>query len=534
MSNIGKIIRVNALPPEGERETNAIYQVAAPGAATYTDYAIDENGDIKTPQTGLTIQDLNDDIIKMSDPDLLAEGFLTQAQFNKSINVDLGHKLNTPLIDGSTQNFTKVVGLDVNGNTAKLPAGDLGKNMMNTDLSSTSIRNHTINAPFAINTLGNPYTVSGLPNKNAEIGNFQKMVVQNSNGLNAIVDSKSFLIDMPNQMTEAERTAWKTKMNGGWTTATMSIGLISPTVVNVNNDNNTWILLKGANLNLNPTSFSIEILANDGTTAVAIVPNSQVQLSTNGTDLIFYFNFHSLPIGSYKIKIWNGVANYVSGKTITITDNMQMVNTGALAWDLKTFNNNISTENFGSGGVAQISTDSSIEALASNYNMIASLKSSELIPANKDFYLQFQIENVANSNQSSVTTGGNIYAGVTLSSNSNELITNSFAFMRFHNFSRWQASNGDNGPVMQVYQRASLLNSINFPTFSATGSKSYDFILQRVGSLYTFIIIDNSSNILSTQTFDGSTEALSLSLQIQNRLKLHKCTINVINCYLTN
>ncbi|WEK69010.1 MAG: hypothetical protein P0Y62_14290 [Candidatus Chryseobacterium colombiense] len=47
MSNIGKIIRVNALPPEGEREVDVIYQVAAPGSTTYTDYAIDANGDLK-------------------------------------------------------------------------------------------------------------------------------------------------------------------------------------------------------------------------------------------------------------------------------------------------------------------------------------------------------------------------------------------------------------------------------------------------------------------------------------------------------
>ncbi|WP_426275366.1 hypothetical protein ACN9MN_12560 [Chryseobacterium sp. S-02] len=49
MSDIGKIIRVNALPPLGERENNVIYQVAAPGAATYIDYAIDASGDLKTP-----------------------------------------------------------------------------------------------------------------------------------------------------------------------------------------------------------------------------------------------------------------------------------------------------------------------------------------------------------------------------------------------------------------------------------------------------------------------------------------------------
>jgi len=47
--NIGKIIRVNSLPPKGERLTNVIYQVAVPETATYIDYAVDENGDIKTP-----------------------------------------------------------------------------------------------------------------------------------------------------------------------------------------------------------------------------------------------------------------------------------------------------------------------------------------------------------------------------------------------------------------------------------------------------------------------------------------------------
>ena len=48
MPIIGKIIRVNELPPIGEREVNAIYQVAAIGSPTYTDYAVDENGDLKT------------------------------------------------------------------------------------------------------------------------------------------------------------------------------------------------------------------------------------------------------------------------------------------------------------------------------------------------------------------------------------------------------------------------------------------------------------------------------------------------------
>ena len=47
--NIGKIIRVDSLPPKTERHKNVIYQVAVPNTANYIDYAVDENGDIKTP-----------------------------------------------------------------------------------------------------------------------------------------------------------------------------------------------------------------------------------------------------------------------------------------------------------------------------------------------------------------------------------------------------------------------------------------------------------------------------------------------------
>ena len=47
--NIGKIIRVDSLPPKTERLKNVIYQVAVPNTANYIDYAVDENGDIKTP-----------------------------------------------------------------------------------------------------------------------------------------------------------------------------------------------------------------------------------------------------------------------------------------------------------------------------------------------------------------------------------------------------------------------------------------------------------------------------------------------------
>lgn len=227
--------------------------------------------------------------------------------------------LNKPATTSTTTSYPFVVGEDGNGNSARLPAGDLGKNFFNSDLSNTTARNHTMNAGVTINTLGNPHTLSGLPNKNADIANFRKVRVQNASGLDAVVDSKSMLLDMPSYLTEQERTNWKTAMNGGWTTNTMSVALISPFIIK--NDNNVnWILLKGANLNLPPTSFEVAIMNEAGTSVLAIVPNSQVQLYTNGTDLIFYYNFFTLGLGKYKIRLWNGVAYYITNSKLTVTD----------------------------------------------------------------------------------------------------------------------------------------------------------------------------------------------------------------------
>ncbi|MBP8085633.1 MAG: hypothetical protein KAY28_05765, partial [Cloacibacterium sp.] len=54
-------------------------------------------------------------------------------------------KLNKPTTTGNTASYPYVVGEDGNGNSARLPAGDLGKNFFNSDLSNTTARNHTMN-----------------------------------------------------------------------------------------------------------------------------------------------------------------------------------------------------------------------------------------------------------------------------------------------------------------------------------------------------------------------------------------------------
>ena len=150
----------------------------------------------------------------------------------------LDGKLNKPTSTGNTTSHPYVVGEDGNGNSARLPAGDLGKNFFNSDLSNTTARNHTMNAAVTVNTLGNPHTLAGLPNKNADIANFRKVRVQNASGLDAVVDSKNLLTDGMTSMTDNEKDAWRIanrKSTETYSTGSPQVNAILPPVIRICN-----------------------------------------------------------------------------------------------------------------------------------------------------------------------------------------------------------------------------------------------------------------------------------------------------------
>ncbi len=319
MSNIGKIIRVNALPPAAERETNVIYQVAAPGAATYTDYAIDANGDLKTHAVvdGSIPVALSDDHVSISDLDLIADGIITQAEYNSVTKEKIHQKLNRPANDGNVLDYPKIVGLNDNGDVARLPAGDLGKNIANSSLTSVTGAGLTLGADWEMKTSGKNYSISGLTDVSNDL-TFNTFIAQNTAGKVGKSTGKQVFLTVPTSLTEAERTAWKTAMNGGWTTNAMSVGLIYPSVVtkSTNPNNLTFITLIGSNLNLNPTSFTVKIINSAGS-VVETINNSKVTL-LNANILNFSFNLQSYALGDYKVKLWNGVAEYTTPVTFTV------------------------------------------------------------------------------------------------------------------------------------------------------------------------------------------------------------------------
>ncbi|NML69830.1 hypothetical protein HHL23_08470 [Chryseobacterium sp. RP-3-3] len=514
MSNIGKIIRVNALPPQGERETNVIYQVAAPGAATYTDYAIDENGDMKTPAAGSGAQNLSDDLIKISDPGLVSEGFLTQAQFNQNMNEDLDLKLNTPVIDGNAQNFTKIVGLDDNGNTAKLPAGDLGKNVANSSLTTVSGAGLTLGANWALNTSGLYYSITGLADVSSD-STFNTLLAQNASGRMGKSNGKGAFMNLPNQLTESEKSSWRTLMNGGWTTATMSVAIINPVIIKKQN-NISYISLKGANLNLNPTNFQVAIVDLNGN-VVLNIPSSQVQLYTTGLDLVFWANLFSLSLGTYKIRLRNGVAEYTTPVTFQLVDTVTTIDPSTLAWNTKVYNDATTSKMYAAGNTVYYGLDANVKPNADEPVYLFKAKTqTPIFPANSDFYFEFELPMFwVNGNVNTNTFG------LSALSNHNDLNNDCVGGVDIgirQDYMKWTNYNGAALPsldynqtaVMILIKRGNILTRI-FQTRLAGGTAS---------ATYTDnVTIPDGTAFYITAIFQNSTYYSAVPKYISMRIK---------------
>lgn len=215
----------------------------------------------------------------------------------------------------------------------------------------------------------------------SEDNSYNKFLTQNADGDLAVSDGRSMMIELPNILTEQQKLAWKTSMNGGWTTNTMSVAFITPFVIK-KIDSNQFIAIHGVNLNFNPSNFSIKIIDDVTTNIVSTVPNNQVQL-VSATQIILYFNFNSLADGNYRLLLNNGVANYTTNSKILLTSTVNNINTSLLTWEINTIEPSPNTH--GSGHSAAIKDDST--STVATTTPITTIKSSIIGQAGDNLYL---------------------------------------------------------------------------------------------------------------------------------------------------
>ena len=462
------------------------------------------------------------DIYSKGEINVLLNDVVYGPTFRDSIYQLETNKLNVPAPTPvtNTTEYPYIILGKANGNsTAKIAAGDVGKNVANSALTSVTGAKLTLGADWEINVgTGFYFGLKGLLDKSSDT-TFNRMVVTDSSGRVAYTNGKNLIKGMPSLLTETERTAWKTEMNGGWTTASMSVGLISPPVMSKTLTTPTWVLLRGANLNLNPANFSIKIMSEDGLTEIVTIPNSQVQLQSS-IEITFYYNMTLLSVGNYRIKINNGVAEYTTALTFNVSTSVEYIDFSGITWETKTYNNVPNPYAFGSQGSASYKTNPNVKPQLSENLIVCAQKSQEIIASNRDFYIEF------NWTVGSWGTGGGnnsvFYWGLMPSTSNLELVNQASVYLRC------QGRSDNPAKTVLVDLESDTLKYVHSGGATLTGT----FAIIRRGSIFT--LVGTSSAAIRINTKTNGTYGMSLYMANSNTLSAAESSMSVINAYYIN
>ena len=363
-------------------------------------------------------------------------------------------------------------------------------------------------------TLPNQITTDGTRFSGASSGGTKRGLMYN--------DYADFLA-LSNSLTDAQKTAWKTSMNGGWTTNTMSVATLFPNVVNNNNNNAIFITILGANLNLNP-AFAVISLINITNNSETIIPNSQVTYGDSGK-LTFWFRpsiVNNSGTAEYAIKLFNGVAQLVTSglNNIIITDTVNSVDLSALTWNKVAYKqseaDNVIITSGGSVGIKN-TTANTDGSSAQNLDYIGSAQSNVVANAGENFslrgYLVLQNVNVYKLIQGSI---GLISAGAT-----NTLLMNMLTSLKMYSDGgNWFMVNKSLNEQSQtlVYNSPQLINvrvdfvinkRDNNVSFSASHNSTYNGTTL-VNNTVSKTIADSVNIALSVKGSKGNSPELSI------------------------
>ena len=281
--------------------------------------------------------------------------------------------------------------LNIDGSAVN--ANTFGKNITNS--SNTTNGSHTQtqrSGDTAIwETNGQPYLIKSLPDKSAD-ASFVDFVGKNNQGQLSKVGFPA-LNNLVSGLTAQQALTISQLLNGSTGGGgEISVNLVSPPIIQNQYDSVEYVLLKGVNLNLNPTAMSVQILAADKSTVMAIIPNNQIQLSAGGLELVFYYNFHQFDIGTYYLKITSGVKTYITTLGLKIVEQIQNINLSSITWevnkDVTVNNTQFSTTEVISGGNLTLEAPTGEDSLL----LPLSLKSSQIFDEGEDFYVELKID----------------------------------------------------------------------------------------------------------------------------------------------
>lgn len=317
-------------------------------------------------------------------------------------------KLDKPISTGTTAQAPYIVGVNDANESFKLPAGDLGKNLGNSDIRVPS------GAVRTLDVTGAKLQIRGKSNANND-ASFNRRAVENMQGeqryMDADVMAKKDLIKAPTLLNDSEKERWRTEMNGGWRTGSMSVILINPMVIK-HKDEWQFVSLIGAGLNFNPNNFKIEVCTADSTATnvnvVTVLDNSKVQL-ISGTTLGFWINVVASNIqpGDYKLRLSNGTATYLTGLFFKVLEASQikpLVFTHSKPVLLQSGSSSL--QEVHSAKDVTLSPDPNIKAIkaANHKDIVAQFQTDKVLKGNENWHFELQVSTVNIENGSVISS----------------------------------------------------------------------------------------------------------------------------------
>ena len=185
----------------------------------------------------------------------------------------------------------------------------------------------------------NPHTLSGLPNKNTDITNFRKVRVQNTGGLDAVVDSKILHNDSVVSMTDAEKLTYRNNLKlstENYSLSTPRIDFIAPFKLGKDISGIQYLSCIGSNLLLNLSDCEVKLV---NTSTNTEYPVSVINTSANTTSQFsFGYNIASLPVGTYRVYVRNMLlTNIVDTTTFEVVNSLVKKDLSTLTWQKSVF-----------------------------------------------------------------------------------------------------------------------------------------------------------------------------------------------------
>ena len=299
---------------------------------------------------------------------------------SSSTNLALGNKVDktTTTITAPDATFKFAYIFDENNNVRRMLAGDLGKNVANSSLTSIAGAGLTLGANWTLNVAGFYYLITGLPDKSAD-STFIRMRVQDSNGQEAWS-----VLRFPSLATDAEKTTFRNGLKlstENFSTGTPRIDvLLLPFIDNTKNFIQ-YTTLVGLNLfvdNVTPSAYiKIKRIKDVNGTNLPVPETYDVDnftvLQNFPNNLNFGINWFTKPEGYYQVFVThNGVTNSSSPELIVKAGLTYSQFNGITNWVINSGSGTINDTALALGQPCNATTDYLISTLEINSGFMVS------------------------------------------------------------------------------------------------------------------------------------------------------------------